>query len=99
MFGLELRQNDKGRAVYATGDIPRGQIIATGPVVEMDMSGTPLENHTWGRNKLTFAITSFCNHSDDPNCVSVVYGDTDLLVSIQAIGRDEEITLNYFDFE
>lgn len=95
----------KGRGVVATKDIPRGCLLASAPVIFMPrgaLNNTPLANHCWsedGGDCLALGVQTLCNHSDDPNCVSIMHNEHDLLVSIKPIKKGAELTLNYFDFE
>lgn len=93
----------KGMGLRAEEAIKRGTVICVSPVIFVptgSLNGTPLENHCWTEGDedcLTLGPQTLCNHSDEPNCVSILYDELDLLISIKGISEGDELTLCYFD--
>lgn len=96
--------NGKGRGLIATENIRRGSLIVAAPFITAEWSGDhPFQKWGWGNDDHECVITlgkqTLCNDDPNPNCVSVVHADEDLLIAIREIKKGEELTLCYGDFE
>ena len=99
----------KGRGVYCSKKIVRGQVIERCEVLVIPeeethfLDGTVLFNYCfcWGENQKDGAIAlglgSIYNHSYTPNAIYRVDLDDQVLefVAIRGIPANEEITINY----
>ena len=98
--------SDKGRCVFATTDIAKGETIATDcvvvvPTVHFEQIGRPLACYplAWSKDlsAMVLGVISLVNHSDQPNC----YPERDFsrlllrLVAKRDIEAGEEITYDY----
>ena len=79
---LELRPSDiHGYGVFASEDIPAGQVLGLTHIESPELIRTPLGG--------------YINHSMNPNCIRISEGNRWYLQTIQDISEGEEITLMY----
>lgn len=98
-----INTKEKGRGVIATAFISAGTVIERSPVVPVDslsLVGTRINDHAFawdGSEAIVFGLTSFVNHSNEPNCVlSYDYENLFIeLVSKTGINASEELTYDY----
>lgn len=98
-----INTKEKGRGVIATAFIPAGTVIERSPVVPVDslsLVGTRINDHAFawdGLEAIVFGLTSFVNHSHEPNCVlSYDYENLFIeLISKVDIKAKEELTFDY----
>ena len=102
-----LETEEKGRAVYTSIDINKGDVIESAPVIICDSVDTKLIHKTrlhdyyftWGEKESAIALGfgSLYNHSENPNTEFILDYDN-LSIDFEAL-RDikagEEITINY----
>ena len=72
-----------GRGVFTTDALKEGDIIGVSHVTY---------NRDWYQ---VVPIGLFYNHSSKPNCIIKTEDDINLLVTIQDIDKDEELTVDY----
>ncbi len=94
-----------GRGVYASEDIPSGQIIKTTPVVLLDLKSQPFPPqirrlvYNWSKTQVALALGfgSLYNHSDQPN-LTFTRIKNDLSITFKAlrnIEAGEQLTISY----
>lgn len=100
-----------GRGLFATRRLPPGVLLTTAVAVPVDdetcqrLGGSALEGMfvEWddeGTAVLPLGPLALVNHADRPNCEIVLDDDEELGASVQlwslsAIGRGEELTIDY----
>lgn len=105
---IHLKESaNKGRGVFASGDVPAGTVIETAPVILIpdpgweELEKTPLRDYYFVWNDEAVAIVlghgSLYNHSYDPNADLMYRFDERLVdfVALRDIRRGEEICFNY----
>lgn len=101
------RSSLHGRGVFAVGDLSRGSIVETCPVIVLPGDDV-VENGTlsfyvydWGDGSVALALGcgSLYNHADNPNAYAEIdhSKQTITIKSLRKIEPDEEVTLNYGD--
>lgn len=99
----------KGRGIFATRSISRGETIEEGPVVVVPREQVPHLDATalgdyyflWGDDEqdaaLLLGLCSLCNHSYEPNVRFELHParQTIEFVALRDIAIGEEITTNY----
>jgi len=99
----------RGRGVFATRRIARGQIIEEAPVIVISaaemkpMLKTSLRDYyfVWGKKRnqgaLALGLCSLCNHTVHPNAEFVLEPDYLMirLFALNVIRAGEEVTINY----
>lgn len=97
------------RGVYARGDIKKGEIIETSPIIEVpqynmsNLKGSILVTYFFyfGKNKERLAIAlgfgSIYNHSYKPNITYKIKPKEKLIdfIALDDINKDDELTFNY----
>lgn len=107
---MEMRDTaDKGRGMFALGDLPAGKIVETAPVIVMSpedrelLEKTALTNYIfeWGDDVseccMALGFVPLYNHSYESNCEYEMdfEQDTITIKTIREVARDEELTINY----
>lgn len=96
----------KGRGVYATVDIKKGQVIEVAPVLLMGSDEFHPENHSnvgeyyvyyWDEDQVAIALGygSLYNHSFDPDADYEFDDDTITYIALRDISAGQEIHINY----
>ena len=101
---LTVRKNKKGRSLYATMSIDKGEIIERSPVLVLpndETRGKVIVNYRWywGRrhSAIVLGLGSLFNHNDDPNVEWYPKFDAQVMVfkAKKDIAPWEELLVNY----
>lgn len=104
---LEIRQTEnKGRGVFSTTNIKRGDLIEMSPVIVLTLEEKDVICQTvlseyffeWGKEgAIGLGFTSLYNHSDTPNAeyLPVMSERSIIINAIKDIPAGEEICINY----
>jgi SET domain-containing protein len=100
---LRIKKNSKGRGVYASKDIRKGETIAVCELLLINKSELPssLESYVYEYSSkkvaLALGVGSLFNHSDEPNA-EFFFNEGKIHLIIKAIKKippNQEITINY----
>jgi uncharacterized protein len=100
---MEVRRNEKGRAVYADRDYQEGEIVETCEVIVIPKKELGLTDimmfyvFVWGEENYAVVLGngSLYNHSYQPNMAWDEAGHHLVFTAIRAIQAGEELTHNY----
>jgi hypothetical protein len=94
-----------GRGVYASEDIPSGQIVETTPVVLLDLKAQPFPPqirrlvYNWSKTQVALALGygSLYNHSDQPNLIftRITNNLSITFKALRDIEAGEQLTISY----
>lgn len=99
----------KGRGIFASRRIPKGEIIEEAPVIVLPgaeiehLERTVLQDYyfLWGADEedaaILLGLCALCNHSYQPNAVFVTRPESRTIqfVALRDIEAGEEVTTNY----
>lgn len=100
---LKIKRNSKGRGVYASKSIRKGEVIEICELLLIKKSEVPpsLESYVYEHSPkmvaLALGVGSLFNHSDTP-CAEFYFDERKIHLVIRALKKipsNQEITINY----
>ena len=86
---LTIKESDThGLGLFATEDIPRGINLGVSHIIKSVVVGPTLEY-------IRTPLGGFYNHSEEPNCYSVIGLEYASLVTLRDVEEGEELTVLY----